>query len=363
MTVKITRLFLAVLTLQAAQPADAIARSPDDVTPLLAMVMAHSRTAGERLWQGYGSAPFGVLVVEADGERLFCQPTPVGFTAQEPDPATGCEVSGRTSGGLPDNLLATMPVFGPPATIVVGTPASTGLSPAAWPRVLLHEHFHQWQTSLPNYYARVAALDLADGDESGIWMLNFPIPYGDAEVATAHGKASTALAAALQARGSPHFPLKVRTYRAARAAFAAAVGTRNWRYLEFQFWQEGVARWTEIVLGRSLPNAAARASAEALSRETLSALTAPDLAAEGRTFVYAYGAAEAMLLESCNAQWREHYVDLLSMGPLLADCSRERGTGRPTAALAPWAVKDLTKVADDARPAGGALSRIEASSR
>ena len=329
MTFKLSHSFLAALAVLVAQPNPAFAGPSDDVPSLLAGVRDHSRTAGDRLWPGYGTAPFGLLLVEADGERLFCQPQPDGFTAREPDAATGCDVSQRARSQMPDNLLSAMPVFGPPSTIVVGTPASTRLSPAAWSRVLLHEHFHQWQTALPDYYGRVRNLDLADGDESGMWMLNFPVPYGAPQATAAHAAASVALLAALNARNGTDFPAKLGRYLAARDAFASALGPRNWRYVEFQLWQEGVARWTEIELGRSYPDEDVRSSADQLERQTLAALAVPDLAAQGRLFAYAHGAGEAMLLEACNPGWRRRYADVLALGPLFAGCLTGAGGGRP----------------------------------
>lgn len=319
MMIAVWRPLVAIL---AALPAAAFATPEDPGVPaLLAGTQAHARTAGEALWPGYGSAPFGLLLVEAEGERLFCQPAPSGFTLRDPDPITGCEVSWRVRSRLPNNLLAAMPVFGLPSTIVVGTPAATGRTPAAWSRTLLHEHFHQWQTALPGYYARVDALDLKDGDETGMWMLNFPVSYADAGAVASHANASMALVAALQARGRPDFPTALRHYLSTRSAFAATLGSRSWRYVEFQLWQEGVARWTEIELGRSHPDPEVRASAEALEREVLTTLSAPNLATQGRLFAYPHGAGEAMLLEICNPGWRAQYLTVLELGSLLTSCA------------------------------------------
>ena len=154
---------------------------------------------------------------------------------------------------MPGNWLAAMPLFGPPSTIVMGTPASTGLTGPRWRSTVLHEHVHQWQAALPDYYARVAALDLAGGDETGMWMLEFRFPLCRSggrrrprrRVARARRRSGRARHAGLLARG---WPIISRL----RRAFAAAAGARNWRYFEFQLWQEGVARWTEIAISRAL---------------------------------------------------------------------------------------------------------------
>lgn len=285
----------------------------------LAAARTFASAAGEDLWPGYGAAPFGLLLVESARETLLCRAGGAeGFVAEGVEPATGCPRFGRPPSGLPGNLLAAMPVFGPPSTIVMGTPEATGRSREAWVHTILHEHFHQWQSALPDYYARVAALDLAGDDDSGMWMLNFPFPYDDAGAGAAFARASLALADALEARGGARFQAAFDRYLAARTALAAQVGARNWRYLEFQLWQEGVARWTEISLGLAYPDDAVRASAARLAARVAEQLRAPDLAARRREVAYPLGAGEAMLMDACGSGWRRSYPGALALGPLLA---------------------------------------------
>jgi hypothetical protein len=293
------------------------AAPPTALGPELAAIRTIAREQGNRIWPGFGEAPFGLLLLEPGGETLLCHPgAPPGFSDAGLDSATGCRRFVRPRGTMPANWLAAMPLFGPPSTIVMGTPASTGLARPRWRSTVLHEHVHQWQAALPDYYARVAALDLAGGDETGMWMLNFAFPYADAGAVAAHAAASRALAAALAARGTPAFRARLTDYLRLRRAFAAATGARNWRYFEFQLWQEGVARWTEIAISRLWPDPAMRAEADTYEREILAALAAPDLAGQQRVAVYPMGAGEAMLLEACGPGWRERYPSLLSLGPL-----------------------------------------------
>ncbi len=296
--------------------------APQDAAALglqLARVRAFSRSNGEALWPGYGAAPFGFLLLEAESETLLCrEPAPAGFTPDGRDDATGCLRFTRPRGKLSGRFLAAMPVFGPPATIVMGTPASTGRSPAEWRRTILHEHFHQWQWWLPDHYKRVNALDLSGGDETGMWMLNYAFPYADPAAGAAYSAASLALADALAARGTGEFPAAFDNYLGARVRFEASVTPRDWRYLEFQLWQEGVARWTEIELGKQYPDAAVKAASTALEARTLTALREPKLAEQGRELAYSYGAGEAMLMAACGAAWRRGYPGQLSLKPLLA---------------------------------------------
>jgi hypothetical protein len=317
---------IAVATSLAAAPAAAAA--PDaSLGPQLAGVRAFSRVTGERLWTGYGAAPFGFLLVAGEQEILICHPAaPPGFAPAGRDPATGCSRLTRSRSGLPDSLLAAMPIFGPPSTIVMGSPATTRRTQGDWLRTILHEHFHQWQSALPEYYRRVAALDLAGSDETGMWMLNFPFPYADAKAGEDFAAASRTLADALAARGSADFLPAFDRFLAARRAFAAGVGERDWRYFEFQLWQEGVARWTEIELGRSYPDPGVRAASAELEGRTLRRLRSPDLKGQGREVAYPYGAGEAMLLQACGPAWRKAYPRVLALGPLLenarAHCRR-----------------------------------------
>lgn len=295
----------------------------------LAALRTIAATHGEAIWSGFGTAPFGMLMIDSEQEVLLCHPsTPAGFTIAGRDTATGCDrlVRGRSS--LPPSLLAALPIFGPPSTIVVGTAAATGVSPDRWRSTVLHEHFHQWQDALPDFYPRVAALDLADGDETGMWMLNFPFPYEDETVGRAFDDASQALAEAVAARGRADFTGKLDGYVVLRRAFATAAGERNWRYFEFQLWKEGTARWTEVAIGRASGNPAMIAEAERREGEIVDDLRRPDLNGKQRVVVYSYGAGEAMLLEACGPEWRSAYPTLLALGPLLETAAARCGARR-----------------------------------
>lgn len=295
----------------------AMAQSALPIAPLMAEAGRLAELTGDELWPGYSAAPFGLLLVEADAETLVCQDAS-GFEAIGVDPMLNCQVSRRAPSGLPTNRLAAMPIFGPPSTIVVGTPGATQLSPEAWTLTLLHEHFHQWQSSLAGYYDRVAALDLAGDDQTGMWMINFPVPYDHPAVTQAQAAAAAALKAALDAQGTAEFVPAVREYLAARQAFARSMDERSWRYVEFQLWQEGVARWTEIEIGLRQPSGPLRASAENRRAAVLAELDEPDLSGRQRVFVYAHGAGEAMLLEACDPLWRSNYAKAMSLGAIWA---------------------------------------------
>lgn len=314
---------IALLAAVAAiQPADPGAL----VGPRLSEVRAFAKAEGDKLWPGYGAAPFGFLLISGKTETLLCRDqVPEGFAPAGADSSTGCSRFTRARARLSDNLLAAMPLFGPPSVIVMGTPETTGRTEANWVRTILHEHFHQWQNALPDYFPRTLALELTGGDDTGMWMLNYPFPYDRPDVVKAQAAASQALADALAARQTRDFYPKFDAYLARRRAFEAASGQRNWRYVELQLWQEGVARWTEIALGKAYPDKAVAESAGKLEERTLAALRSPDLPGQKREFVYAFGAGEAMLMEACGPQWRTRYPSVLELGSLIEDARRSCG--------------------------------------
>lgn len=316
----------------SAPPARLAAPAEWDPPPLeLRRLLAEARSlgalAGDDVVPGYAAAPWGVMVVGDKIETLFCHDGPAaGFSSLGRDPATGCEMLARPRLN-PPHLQATFPAVDARPTVVIGPPAASGENGQGWVLTVLHEHFHQLQMSAPDYYPRADALGLAGDDASGMWMLNYPFPYDEPAVAAAVDAQAAALLAALAADDAG-LRAAAEAYRAARNATRDAAGEQNWRYFEFQAWQEGAARWSE---GAAVQAAAARPEAEAhfdlaLAAEKahgrtvseLEAIRAEGLSAWGRVALYALGAGEATLLDRLNPEWRADYLAAaLAMGPLL----------------------------------------------
>ena len=290
---------------------------PRELATAIVDARALAGSAGSTLWPGFADAHFGILLIEQDRELLACDHrTPDGFTHLAYDRVLDCDVRVGPRTWRTPALQAAMPAFGPPSVIVMGVPSASRHSLARWQLTLLHEHFHQWQSARPDYYARVEALDLARGDQTGMWMLNYPFPYSAPDVHAAHAAAATALA---QAIAAPPETAESRFahYLAARERLAASVSADDWRYFEFQLWQEGVARWTELAIAQGSGSKAHADEGARLHRDIMMALQQPDLAANGRISAYAMGAGEAMLLERFRPGWRSCYGSLLALGPLL----------------------------------------------
>jgi hypothetical protein len=299
------RMLIAMAVLLSTAPT--IAQSPSAphlaVTDDIAAAQAVAARSGDQIWPGLGRAPFGFLFVHAGGETLINDArSPEGFARNGSGPSS--IATGPTTWRNP-SMLAAMPVFGPPSVIVMGSPASTRLSPLRWQLTVLHEHFHQWQAALPGYYDRAAALDLANGDDTGMWMLNFPFPYADAR--PHYVAAARQLHTALMARDAATLRREAGRYLEVRRAWQTSVNEQEWRYLDFQLWQEGVARWTEIELGLRSGNRVIATEANVIRRTVLTTLLHINDEPAAREIVYPLGAAEAMLLERLDPDWRGCY--------------------------------------------------------
>lgn len=311
--------FLVAVTLSCGAHAapSAPVQFPSELATAIESVRTTIKRSGNNYWPGFSNAPYGFLLVEEKGEILACEDRiPSGFTQVGTDPILKCPLATGPRSWREPSLLAAMPVFGLPTTIVMGSPVATGKSLPEWQATVIHEHFHQWQYALPDYFSRVEALGLAGGDETGMWMINYPFPYEKTEVENAYAKASLALAEAIHA---PQRQLKEKTlaYLSLREAFKATVSAADWRYFELQLWQEGVARWTEFeVAERSKDPAIAKAGGE-IRQRVLQSLRTPNLARSKRLSVYALGAGEAMLLDRTNQRWRKCYPKMLALGPML----------------------------------------------
>lgn len=308
-----------LLLLQAPPVPDAALRG------LVAEARAMALEAGDALWDGYADAPFGILLIEPERETLFCHDGPAaGFEPAGDDPLTGCAMKTRER-VFPTNLRASFPAMDGVPTVVIGTPEGTELAAWDWALMIGHEHFHQLQNAQPGYFDGVAALDLAGEDASGMWMLNYPFPYDDPDVSAAASVWAEDLLIALNADAGG-LPAAVRDVIAARGALAQRVSEADWRYAEFQLWQEGVARWTEAALagvlaGRPVPDgwpamADLAQARETRMREHLLAIAASGFEGRGRVAFYALGAAEAGILERAAPDWRARYfAEPFALGP------------------------------------------------
>jgi hypothetical protein len=277
---------------------------------------------GNQIWIGWNKAPFAVLLVTPEHEFLIRHPKPSSdFRLLGDDALLGSKVYYRKrTQSL--GLLATFPIAGGIPTIVVGQAENTDKKTSTpWVVTVLHEHFHQLQYSQPGYYDDVNALGLSRGDQSGMWMLNYPFPYDWHEMKELFSHFSHALADALEAKNKSDFNAKLAAYLKQRRELENTLSPDDYRYLSFQMWQEGVARYTEYRIaklaaekykpGRAFRNLKDYQPFGEVAEETrdgiLHELRTAKLEEYKRVIFYALGAGEALLLDRANPRWRQRY--------------------------------------------------------
>ncbi|MEM7514685.1 MAG: hypothetical protein AAF388_27395, partial [Bacteroidota bacterium] len=227
-------IILLVLSISAFSQSTPHMREADKVG--IAEAQRLARLYANEIWEGMSDNAFTVLLIEGENEFLINHPYPdTTFSSIGVDSLLDSEVFVRSQRFSP-NFLATFPAVNGRNCIVVGTPEQTGLRSTAWIITLLHEYFHIHQYTQPNYYQWAADLDLAKGDKSGMWMLNFPFPYENEEVQEMIVDYQSALS-------RPDLSLK--EFLAIRNMLKENLSRDNSTYFSFQLWQEGVARYTE----------------------------------------------------------------------------------------------------------------------
>lgn len=296
------------------------AQAPTPTLPQPDAVRIHefyllSPQIADQIWPGWNSTPAPLLLVTNQTEFLTHHPHPPADFKKVVN-----DVYARPR-QFPANLLATFPAFGPPSVIVIGEPENTEAKTSTpWLFVLLHEHFHQLQDSQPGIFEAVNGLGLSGGDTTGMWMLNYPFPYQRPELGHSFAALRDSLLAALAEQDRAVFLAAANKYVAGRKKFFAQLSNDDRKYLSFQLWKEGIARYTQVraaeLAAKYQPTAEYRAlpdfesfSAYASSarNEILNELRKVALATDQRVVVYSWGAAEGFLLDRLNPQWKEAY--------------------------------------------------------
>ena len=276
----------------------------------------------EKVWRGWNKTPFAVLLVTPENEFLVRHPSPSkDFQEIGEDKLLRSKVY-RRKRQFNQSFLATFPAVGGVSTIVVGQAENTWVKNSSfWTVTLLHEHFHQLQDSQANFYTDVSALDLANGDETGMWMLEYPFPYRDKKVNDGFSSLAAQLARALETADAKAFRAEFDAYLKQRSAFNDSLSAKDYLYLSFQFWKEGTARYTEYEIARLAAEnyrpvkgftkladyKTYREVADFWRRKTIESLKTMRLDKLGREVVYPFGAAEAMLLDRAGVDWKSRY--------------------------------------------------------
>ncbi len=290
----------------------------------LAEAFRIGETLGNKVWKDWDKAPFAVLLVTPENEFLIRHPRPSkDFTLIGYDSLLKSDIYFRKR-TQQINLLATFPLVGGVSTIVIGQAENTSKKTSTpWVVTVLHEHFHQWQDSQPNYYKEVDALNLSRGDQTGMWMLNFAFPYKETRVQERFSALSNLLAAVLQTTEKSGFSVRLNEYLRARREFQQILSPDDYKYFSFQLWKEGIARYTEwriadLAARQYKPSKEFLALKDytpftevadtILNKQIIASLPALQLEKSERIVFYPFGAAEGLLLDRANPKWQSHYL-------------------------------------------------------
>ena len=290
----------------------------------LAEAFRLDQAIGDRIWAGWSKVPFAVLLVTPDLEFLMRHPQPsADFTLLGYDRELKCNVFFRKR-TFPTHLLATAPFIqgSSYSTIVVGQAENTEAQTSTpWVITLFHEHFHQLQNVQPAYFPDVNALNLAGGDKTGMWMLNYAFPYDKADLEGQFSELGRLLAEAINAHTNTDRQARLAAYLTARQQFQDSLSPADLKYLSFQFWQEGIARYTEYLVAkfaaehyrprqefRSLKDYVSfQEHANAVRSRIITQIQTQKLSSSKRVVVYPFGAGEGLLLDAVRPSWHDRY--------------------------------------------------------
>lgn len=276
----------------------------------------------DSVWAGWSEVPMTVLLVTDSLEYLINHNTPTDdFKSIGYDSLLQSEIYYRPR-VFEINVLATFPAVNGVPTIVVGTPENTGKSTSAWIVILLHEHFHQYQDLQLDYFTATQALDLHGGDETGMWMLNYPFPYKDENVNILYDKMKKALVSIFD--DGENFNEKLNKFLVLRNEFKNLLSEKDYKYFSLQVWQEGIARYTELEIANFLskynyqPSEKVKQMDDFINFKELSIklftkernlLNGLKLKESHRNCFYPFGAFEGKLLDKLNKDWKKKYIE------------------------------------------------------
>jgi hypothetical protein len=309
------RLLSSTLLLAAVAFAQPATEVPQDNAIRIREFYRLAAQVQDRVWPTWSQAPDALLLVTPEREFLTHHATPNDF-----QPA-GKDFVSRVRQFEP-NLQATFPAFGSTPVMVIGEPKNTSSRTSTpWLITLLHEHFHQLQYSQPNYYPGTEKLGLSKSGGGAMWMLNYPFPYDKVEVARGFAELRDLLLTTATESDLAKLRTSAVAYIQARKRFFAQLTDDDRKYLEFQLWQEGIARYTEIKAAEAAASYGPSKEYADLSdftpftgygarrlQGTLDELKAAVLNQRQREVAYSFGAVEGMLLDRLRPNWKAAYL-------------------------------------------------------
>ena len=235
---------------------------------------------------------------------------PDGFSRVH-DPKLSAGLIYERPASLFKGMKAAYPVVDGVPAIVIGTPINTDLTLHEWILTILHEHFHIIQMNQPGYFSGVESLNLSGGDQSGMWMLNYNFPYESPAIGSLIRELGVVLADAIELNDLNNNELKEVVSK-----LKVVVPEADLRYMEFQLWQEGIARYIEYEYSKVLgvmrdtelnPEFEMRDLANKKFSGGIQNLRSIDVSVDQRVVFYDLGWGIGMYLSTIDPYWKTKY--------------------------------------------------------
>ncbi len=276
---------------------------------------------GEKVWKGFTLPPFPIVLVYDDYEFLINHPKPTDdFIFLENDSFLGVDVYYRKR-TFNKHFLATFPAVNGFNCIVIGIPENTNQTSTSWIITLLHERFHQYQYTSKNYYQDTMDLGISNGDQTGMWQLNYPFPYEDKAVIEKYEVYANTLQKAVKELNTPQFKEYYKLFSKARKEFKEVLQPDDYKYFSFQLYQEGMARYTEYAFLETLKKYTPTIEVQTIQdfkafnnyknsflTKHINNITALKLDQQKRVCFYDIGLGEALLINKVNPNWKDQYL-------------------------------------------------------
>lgn len=277
---------------------------------------------GDSVWPGFSETPFTIILVSDKYEFLINHPYPSDdFKLLRHDETLQSAVYYRKQ-QFNKHFLATFPAVNGVNCVVIGTPENTNRTSTQWIITLLHEHFHQYQYNSPNYHEHALDLGLSNGDTTGMWQINYTFPYSSKKVNAKYNSYTKQLAKTVKYINHKSFRRHYKKLHKARGRLEKTLSKNDYKYLLFQWYQEGVARYTEYAFLERLSSAYVPSKEiEQLSdfvaydiykkqfyKKHIANVSAWTLKGKQRETVYDVGFAQSLILRKQNPEWTANYL-------------------------------------------------------
>jgi len=278
---------------------------------------------GDSIWKNISKTPLRILLITDSLEYLFNHNNPdKSFELFKYDSLLKTNIYVR-SRRFPPFLRATFPAVNGEDCIVVGDPENTNKSNEDWIIMLLHEHFHLYQGSIPLYKKNIAELAQKIANNSENWMLDYDFPYADTTINNLFKKYSSSIYETHSHLCKENIKDKMDYNLIIQKEIQNYLTPNDYSYFQFQIWQEGIATYTEYKYLYALnlidkyfeKNYALNFTLKhedllkAYSKNLLNA----DLQKNKRNLFYSIGLLKGIIKDETNPDWKTDYFRILSI--------------------------------------------------